>query len=337
MESCPLKYRNVCSVVGAVCLLLFAPSCSYAAGIHSRHKTALASGTRAEPFLGRWDLTIHTPEHNYGSWLELTNADGHLQGRLVGRWGHAHPILDPQIVNGTLTFRSPKKLEGTSQDLVFRGKLAGDRWIGTVTGPKKIDWTWSGKRAPRLDRTAVKGWGKPIHLFNGKNTGGWWFDQPDKASTWSVHDGVLVSKSNGSDIITRKKFKDFKLHIEFNCETDCNSGVYLRGRYEVQIEAYVGAKIPPNRQAGAIYGYITPSPAIRITPGVWESYDITLIGRTVTVAYNGQTIIDRKEIPGPTGGALDSDEGYPGPIYLQGTEKAGGTSFRNIVLTPAVE
>ncbi len=289
------------------------------------------------PFLGRWDVTLHTPGHDYGSWLELTDHGGQLEGRMVGRWGHAHPLLNVQVQNGKLTFSSPKKEEGSSDDLPFEGKLVADKLTGTAVGPHGAAWTWLGERAPLLNRTTVKGWGKPIRLFNGKNTQGWWFNKPEASNTWSVKDGVLISTASGSDIITNKKFKDFKLHVEFNCAANCNSGVFLRGRYEVQITDYVGDRVPPNRRGGAVYGYIAPSPAIPIQPGTWQTYDITLIGRTVTVVQDGRTVIQNQEIPGITGGALDSHEGLPGPIYLQGSEKAGSTSFRNITITPAVE
>jgi len=110
----------------------------------------------------------------------------------------------------------------------------------------------------------------------------------------------------------------------------------LRGRYEVQITD-VTENVPPNRRGGAVYGFIAPTPEIPITPGKWHTYDITLIGRTVTVVQDGQMVIDKQEIPGPTGGALDSHESLPGPIYLQGSEKAGNTSFRNITITPAID
>jgi len=78
---------------------------------------------------------------------------------------------------------------------------------------------------------------------------------------------------------------------------------------------------------------VAPSPEQPRRPGEWQTYDITLVGRVVTVVQNGQTIIDKQEIPGITGGALDSHEGLPGPIYLQGSED-GHVAFRNITLTP---
>ncbi|HTG63018.1 MAG TPA: DUF1080 domain-containing protein [Terriglobia bacterium] len=136
-----------------------------------------------------------------------------------------------------------------------------------------------------------------------------------------------------ADIITTSKFEDFKLHLEFECGPKSNSGAYLRGRYEVQIETD-SAEEPPSHHTGGVYGFLAPTPELSRQAGVWQSFDITLVGRTVTVVQNGQTVIDHKEIPGITGGGLDSHEELPGPIYLQGSEE-GRVAYRNIVITPA--
>ena len=127
-------------------------------------------------------------------------------------------------------------------------------------------------------------------------------------------------------------FKNFKLHLEFNCGRKANSGVYLRGRYEVQIETD-SSGAPPSHHTGAVYGFIAAQPEAPRRPDLWQTYDITLLGRYVTVVLNGRTIIDHQEIPGITGGALDSHEGMQGPIYLQGSE-GGKVLYRNIVITP---
>jgi hypothetical protein len=134
-------------------------------------------------------------------------------------------------------------------------------------------------------------------------------------------------------LINDSKFEDFKLHVEFNCGPTSNSGVYLRGRYEVQIETD-SANEGPMHHTASVYGFIVPTPELPRKANEWQTYDITLIGRRVTVVQNGQTVIDNKEISGITGGALDSHEGLPGPIYLQGSEK-GHVQFRSIVITPA--
>jgi Domain of Unknown Function (DUF1080) len=284
-------------------------------------------------FLGRWDLTLKTSLHEYPSWLEITREDGQLKAVMTGRWGNARPLPKVEISNGHILFVSPKEEEAAKEDLAFNGSLSGNTLAGTVNGPEGTLWQWTGERAPSLQRKHPPKWGKPIQLFNAKELTGWRASDPNATATWKVVNGTLVSPGRGPELITDAKFEDFKLHIEFNCAKASNSGVYLRGRYEVQIE---DDPVPegPSMRTGGVYGFLTPSPEPPRTPGEWQSYDIVLIGRTVTVVLNGKTIIDKQEIPGLTGGALDSHEALPGPIYLQGSE-AGHVSFRNITITPA--
>jgi hypothetical protein len=284
-------------------------------------------------FLGRWDLTLEAPDRTYPSWLELRRKGGQLAAQMVGRWGNARPLPKAAISGEKLTFVSPKEEEGAQADMVFEGTLKGTILSGSVNGPDGKTWTWTGRRAPALQRSAVPSWGKPISLFNGRDLAGWHVDNPNAPKKWTVENGELVSPGNGPELINDSQFEDFKLHVEFNCGENANSGVYLRGRYEVQIETD-SIDEPPSHHMGSIYGFLAPTPELPRTPGKWQTYDITLVGRTVTVIQNGQTIIDRKEIPGITGGALDSHEELPGPIYLQGSEE-GQVLFRKVVITPA--
>ncbi len=291
-----------------------------------------ASAARVHALLGRWDLTLKTPQREYPSWLELSEHDGQLKALFVSRWGNARPLPKAEFAKGLLTFVSPKQEEDRKDDMVFVGKLTGNRLVGTTTGPDGTPWQWTGVRAPSLKRSSPPQWGTPSKLFDGKDLNGWHMSDP-KLKVWTVENGILVSPGHGAEIISDRKFQDFKLHLEFNCAKGANSGVYLRGRYEVQIENDPSPE-GPSMRTGGVYGFLAPSPEQPRQPGVWQSYDITLVGRTVTVVQNGHTIIDKKEIPGITGGALDSHEALPGPIYLQGSE-AEHVSFRNIVITPA--
>jgi hypothetical protein len=196
----------------------------------------------------------------------------------------------------------------------------------------------SGQKAPAT-KGALK-WGKPITLFNGRDFTGWEFSDPSLAGSWKVEQGMLVSSGRGSNLMTARKFGDFKLHLEFNCAPKSNSGVYVQDRYadlkwlEVQIETD-SEQEPPSHHTGAVYGRLAPSPELPRRAGEWQSFDITLVGRTITVVQNGQTVIDRKEVPGNKGEPLDTHE-VSGPIYLQGSED-GRVTFRNIVITPAQE
>jgi len=285
-----------------------------------------------EPALmGRWDLTLHAPDRDYPSWLEVERDGSTLKARFVGRWGNARPLPKVEISDGVLKFVSPKEEEESKQDLLFQGRLEGRELSGTVNGPDGKQWKWTGVKAPTLTATQPPKWGKPIQLFNGKDLSGWKASGPGPG--WTVRDGNLVSPGHGPELISEQQFKDFKLHVEFNCDKDSNSGVYLRGRYEVQVETDSQAE-PASHHTGGVYGFIAPSPELPRSPDRWQSFNITLVGRRLTVEQNGTTIINSQEIPGITGGALNSNEGEAGPIYLQGSEK-GHVSYRKIVLTPA--
>jgi len=313
--------------------LIIVVSFSVAAHSRSNKSSVNPSPESAQAFLARWDLTLKAPDREYPSWLELREEDGQLKAEFVGRWGNARPLPSAALSNGQLKFVSPKEEEDSKADLVFEGTLNGKILSGSLNGPDGKTWQWTGRRAPALKRTTSPIWDSPIPLFNGKDLTGWHEDKPGASPVWKVENGVLVRPDRGPELINNSKFEDFELHVEFNCGPDSNSGVYLRGRYEVQIETD-SASDPPSQRMGGVYGFLAPSPEPARKPGEWQTYDITLIGRTVTVILNGQTIIDNKEIPGITGGALDSHEELPGPIYLQGSEK-GRVMFRSIVITPA--
>jgi hypothetical protein len=296
-----------------------------------QHNSAETTTVSDQSFLGRWDLTLKTPSREYPSWLEITQESGQLKALLVSRWGHARPLPKIELSHGQLTFVSPKDEEDRKDDMVFVGTLSGQKLSGTTSGQDGTPWRWTGERAPDLKIRVEPTWEKPTSLFNGKDLSGWRPSDPNATATWKVENGTLVSPGHGPDLITDAKFEDFKLHVEFNCAPKSNSGVYLRGRYEVQIEDDPAPEGPTMR-TGSVYGFLAASPEQPRRPGEWQTYDITLVGRVVTLVQNGQTIIDKQEIPGITGGALDSHEGLPGPIYLQGSED-GHVAFRNITIT----
>jgi Domain of Unknown Function (DUF1080) len=294
-----------------------------------------AAQSASKAILGRWDLTITAPAGELPSWIEVSEVEGAPKIVMVGVTDHA-TLLKTFNVHGTqLEFVSPKGEEGFPSDMSFKGKLTGHELVGTVTDPAGTVWTWKGVPAPALKRKAPTKWGKPVTLFNGKDLTGWVPRSQSKEASWKAEDGTLVKDGNGPDLVNTSKFQDFKLHIEFNCGVNANSGVFLRGRYEVQVETESAAE-PNSHHTGGVYGFLDPTPEQPRKADVWQTFDITLVGRYVTVVQNGITVIDNKEIPGITGGALDSHEGMPGPIYLQASE-VGRVAYRNIVITPAIE
>lgn len=280
---------------------------------------------------GRWDITVDNSGKKFPSWLEVQHSGLRtLVGRFVGGGGSARPISQVNFSNGKMNFSIPPQWEKEDKDLYVEGSLQGARLMGFMIAPDGKRYTWIGVRAPILRREKEPVWDKPIVLFNGKDLKGW--HALGAVNQWKVESGILKSPKSGSNIATDRRFTDFKLHIEFRYPKGSNSGVYLRGRYEVQIEDSKGLE-PSVGLLSAVYGFLPPNEMMAKDAGEWQSYDITLVGRLVTVALNGKTVICNQEIPGITGGALDSDEGSPGPIYLQGDH--GPIEFRNIEITPA--
>jgi hypothetical protein len=282
---------------------------------------------------GRWDLTVKGVEGSYPSWLEVRLSGRHtLVGSFVGQFGSARPISQVEFEKGRVRFTMPPQWEERKDDLIFEAKLAGEALSGSTTDDKGRRIEWSGRRAPALKRSQQPAWGEPIELFNRKDLAGWKPRNAAKKNGWEVKDGLLINAKPGNDLMTEKKFTDFQLTVEFRYPARSNSGIYLRGRYEVQIEDNFGEE-PDSHKIGGVYGFLTPSVNAGKKAGEWQKLEITLVGRVVTVRLNGQRVIDRQTIPGITGGALDSDEGAPGPIMLQGDH--GRIEFRKVTLIPA--
>lgn len=278
---------------------------------------------------GRWDLTIMMDGKETPSWLEVRHSGIQtLVGDFVGSGGSARPISKINFTGGKMSFTIPPQWE-TGNDVSVEGTMQANSMSGTILLPNGKTYNWTGVRAPSLHRTAPPVWGKPITLLNGKDLKGW---HALGQNQWIVENGVLRSPKSGANLVTDESFNDFKLHIEFRYDKGSNSGVYLRGRYEVQIADNKGME-PLRDYLGAIYGFLSPSEMVAKDPGEWQSYDVTLVGRMVTVVANGKTVICNQAIPGITGGALNSKEGEPGPLLLQGDH--GPIEFRNIVITPA--
>jgi len=282
--------------------------------------------------VGRWDITVDENGKPAPSWLEVElSGFKTLVGRFVSTGGSARPISKVNFDNGTFHFAIPPQWENIDRDLVLNGTLTGDRIQGSITTSTGETYPFTGVKAPDLNRERVPQWGKSISLFNGKDLTGWKALGED--NQWVVKDGILTSPHSGANLVSEKEFTDFKLHVEFRYREESNSGVYLRGRYEVQIIDNPKTDHPNSHLFGGVYGFLVPSEMAVTGPGEWQTFDITLTGRMVTIVANGKTIITNQEIPGITGGALNSNEGEPGPIYIQGDH--GPIEFKKIVITPA--
>jgi hypothetical protein len=277
---------------------------------------------------GRWDLVVDLDGDAFPSWVEL----GQGEGRFVGRVGSARAIPHIEIDEDRVLWRLPKQYESRQDDMEFEGQLEGDALSGTTRTDDGRTVRWIGKRAQSMEPSGSPHWGEPVELI-GSDLSNWEPRSPEGQNNWSVRDGMLVNSSVGSDLVTKDRFMDFKLVAEFSYPPKSNSGIYLRGRYEVQILDDYG-KPSSVGNSGAIYGFIEPTTNAVKPAEEWNVAEITLLGRYVTIVLNGETVIDNQEIPGITGGALDSDEGAPGPLFLQGDH--GPVTFRRLTLIPAL-
>jgi hypothetical protein len=311
-------------------IFLVAAACALAAAAQSSPK----------PFLGRWDLNV-TPANGkpYPQWMELVEKDGKIDGRVQPRGGGWVTIKGSQltadgklVVNVSLASGNRPAIDwvltSTSADT-----LSGIEKRGDKDGP-----AIAGVRAPKLDRPMPKAWTKPVALFNGKDLTGWEPIGNVDNNKWVARDGELVNDNpiidghrgpGAANIKTTARFQDFKLHIEVLCPEGGNSGIYLRGRYEIQVGTE-GGKLP-DHEMGAVYSHYPPPPN-DLNLGKWTAFDITLVGRHVTVVRDGKMYHNHVEIPGPTGGALDSNEAEPGPFFLQG-DHHGVIRYRNITVS----
>jgi hypothetical protein len=307
--------------------------------------------------VGGWELNL---PGGAAGWLGVEEVDGHLQASLLWGGGSVLPLESAKVEDGKLVLTRKHAVQRKGKN----GKNAQGARIETITATVDGDKLKCASEAPRengqgVDKANFTGrrepamppapdlgqvrFGEPIRLFDGKSLAGWRLTDPKANSGWSAKDGVLVNvapQEEGkphkryANIRTDKEFEDFNLTLEACVGKGGNSGVYLRGIYEVQVTDSYGKPLDPHNM-GAIYSRIKPTVAAEKPAGEWQTLDITLVDRHVTVVLNGQKIIDNKPILGCTGGALWSDISRPGPIYLQGDHT--GIEYRNIVLKPVVK
>lgn len=302
-------------------------------GFTSASQAYQDSGTEPDRslILGRWDLTVEGADGQYPSWFEVKLSGFRtLVGAYVGQFGSARPISEIEFDGSKFRFVVPPQWERSREDVVVEGTVEGDAIRGTVSDGEGGMLPWTGTRAPSMQRSGEAKLGEPIDLLAG-DLSGWHVQYANANNGWKVIDGILTNAQPGNNLITDQKFEDFELTLEFRYPKGSNSGIYLRGRHEVQIEDNFGMEAESHR-IGGVYGHLTPSINAAKPAGEWQQIQIRLVGRTVTIELNGERIIDRQVIPGITGGALDSNEGEPGPLMLQGDH--GPVEYRNIIIRP---
>ena len=284
------------------------------------------AGAQNNPFLGAWNLTSDAPEH-FVYWLDVKDEGGKLSAMFLNRGGHAVPVNDVKIDNGTLSFVFP-----SGQKPVVTLRASNGQLSGTVGEKIKV----TGVRPPQwgaCDANAKHSLGKPVALFDGKALDAWDVQHKDRPMGWNVEDGAMTNNPKANNLISKEKFRDFILDAEYKVSPKGNSGIYLRGRYEMQVLDDVGTPVF-DRGHMSIYGRKAPLLVASKPAGEWQTVQITIVGNCVSALLNGQKIHDNSKIAGITGGALDAKETEPGPLMIQGDHEK--VWFRKVLVTPIV-
>lgn len=304
---------------------------------------AATSLSAQDALTGQWALEL--PNHEVG-WLSVGDAKVELMWGV----GSARPLEKFERQNGVLSFdKAIKRPLAPKEEPAVKYRITmtaeGESLRGLMQAESGAASAFSGKKQPPMpaapDLTKVV-FGQAVTLFNGRDLTGWRVSNPAKKNGWSVRDGLLCNDTPKTDfgaygeyanLRSDAEFEDFQLHIEYRLppQTGGNSGIYLRGMYEVQV-THRDSKMQGINGPGAVFGRITPTHNAGKPAGEWDVLDITLVDRHVTVVLNGDKVIDNQPVLGCTGGALNSDATQPGPIYLQGDHTS--SQYRNIVLRP---
>jgi len=310
-------------------------------------------------FVGRWSLYLP----GGAGWLEIVDKGDYYDGNLLWYGGSVLPVSSVLFAKDAMKVTSSREAvrERDENDnptrvqilttwrtftMVNNDELQGRAYIPQRNGINIEIVEFTAKRLPQLppapDLSTIK-FGEPKDLFNGQDLGGWTLTNPENVNGWKVESGVLINDPvqeegkphiNYGNLRTEETFGDFNLKIEVNIPEGSNSGIYLRGIYEIQVMDSYGRSLDSHHMGG-LYSRIVPSASAERPAGEWQELDITLCDHHLTVLLNNTTIIDNQPVMGVTGGALTADEESPGPIYLQGDH--GKVSYRNIVLTSIVK
>ena len=291
--------------------------------------------------VGNWGMKLPYSSMNAGHMIISSGADGKHSALVLWRWASPSKAQSCKVTGSLFRVK-------LSNGLVLKGKVSGDKFSAKAYNKKGVlEGEVSGWRNPPADGSvSVKDakFGESVDLL-ADGLDGWETMNPSGKFGWSFKDGVLSNSlglkpdgtwaGGGANLRTKRgDFKDFRLEYDVRVPKNSNSGVYLRGRYEIQVVDSYGKK-PDCHAMAALYGRITPSVAAEKPAGEWQHVSVIFYKHRLTVVLNGKTIIDDKPVEGVTGGAMDADENASGPIYLQGDHS--DADFKNIKLYPAVD
>jgi 3-keto-disaccharide hydrolase len=307
---------------------------------------AVASAiAQQNPYLGRWNITGTGENSNYVYWLEVKEDGGKLSGMLLNRGGHPLPLPVIKVENGELIFQPSGGQNNAGPE--FHMRAQGDKLSGSVKlADRTVDL--AGVRPPKwgkYDANAAHKFGQPVELFDGKSMDAWDVQNKSRPMKWTIEEGAMTNEPPGSNnLVSKQKFQDFKIHAEYKLDkphpnqrggmTKANSGIYLRGRYELQVLDDYGDK-PFERGHMSVYGWHTPTTNASKPAGEWQTMEATVVGNRVTIVLNGQKIQDNVTLEAITGGALDANESEPGPIMLQGDHEK--VWYRKVTVTPITD
>ncbi len=309
--------------------------------------TALAVASaiaQQNPYLGRWNITGTGENSGYVYWLEVKDDGGKLSGMLLNRGGHPLPLPVIKVENGELIFQPDGGRSGPGPE--FHMRAQGDKLTGSVKlGERTVEL--AGARPPKwgkYDANAPHTFGTPVQLFDGKSMDAWDVQNKNRPMNWTIEDGAMTNTPPANNLVSKQKFQDFKIQAEYKLDkphtnrdggiTKANSGIYLRGRYELQVLDDYGEK-PFERGHMSVYGWHTPTANASKPAGEWQTMEATVVGNKVTVLLNGQKVQDNVTLEAITGGALDANESEPGPIMLQGDHEK--VWYRKVTVTPITD
>lgn len=302
-----------------------------------------ALAAQPSPFVGSWNMTGTGPDANLVYWLEVKEADGRLTGSFLNRVGNPSALGSVKVDNGELVFQAGNAERLTGPE--YRARLEGGKLIGSHTmrtggrggapaAERVINWVGTKRPVfPASDANAEHKYGTPVVLFDGKSLDAFGVQRAEAPWFWGVVDGILTDVPPANNLVSKQKFTDFKLEMEYRLGNNSNSGLYLRGRYELQLLDDRGQP-PAILGHMAIYGRKPAAVNASRAAYQWQEVSVILVGDRVTVTLNGQKVHDNSVIEGITGGALDNDELAPGPIMIQGDHSL--VHIRRLIVTPIV-
>ncbi len=292
---------------------------------------ATPSFADTKDFLGRWNLQGTDPAAPAVFWLEVTEENGQLAGRFLNRGGSPVPLAKVSVTGDTLTFTTAG--QGNNPGQTHTATLKDGALTGSVTWRDRTI-AWRGVRPPTWpasNANAAHSFGTPVVLVDGTSLDGWKGQRAGQPLGWVVEDGTITNGAKANNLVSTQNFKDFRIEAEYKVAEKSNSGIYLRGRYELQVLDDFGRE-PEEHQHMAIYAWTKPLVNASRKPGEWQTMQATIVGNKLTVILNGTKVHDNATIQAITGGALDANEDQPGPIMLQGDH--GKVWFRKLVVTP---